>query len=76
MFKTCDWTLLYSLNTDGVSMGTFYERCRSWKITLIVIRDKGGFIFGAFCTEKWVKSTKFYGTGETFLFTFRDENKP
>ena len=40
------------------------------------MKDTHGYVFGAFCTETWKKSPTFYGTGETFLFTFREENKP
>ena len=32
-------------------------------------------MFGGFCTENWKKSTKFYGTGENFLFTFKFADK-
>lgn len=53
IIKTNDWELLYSLNSDGVSVGTFYERCKYWKLSLIVIKEKGGYIFGGFCTENW-----------------------
>lgn len=72
MYKTSDWTRLYSMNVDGVSTGTFYERCRGWKVTLIVIKEKNNYIFGGYCTDSWRSATKFYGTGETFLYTFRD----
>lgn len=72
MYKTCDWTRLFSMNIDGVSTGTFYEKCKKWKVTLLVVKEKHGYIFGAYCTDTWRTSSKFYGTGETFLFTFKD----
>jgi hypothetical protein len=40
MFKTSDWNLLYSLNIDGISTGTFYEKSKGWKYTLLVIKEK------------------------------------
>lgn len=67
--------MLYSLNRDGVSIGTFYEKARFFKQTLMIIKEKAGYIFGAYCTETWKSATKFYGTGENFLFTFRDGDK-
>lgn len=64
------------MNKDGVSVGTFYEKCKNYKVTLLFVRDKHGWVFGGFCTETWRKSNKFYGTGENFLFTFKDGDKP
>jgi hypothetical protein len=28
MSKMCDWELVYSLNRDGISMLTFFEKCK------------------------------------------------
>jgi hypothetical protein len=30
MLRTKDWELVFSINKDGVSVGTFYDRCRTW----------------------------------------------
>jgi hypothetical protein len=36
---------------------------------LIFIKDDGDNIFGAFVTESWrMSKSKFFGTGESFLF--------
>ena len=32
-----DWELVFSLNRDGVSVGTFFERCKHWTMTLLVV---------------------------------------
>lgn len=72
MMKTMDWTLVYSVNRDGVSVGTFFEKCRDWRYTLLVIKDTNGYVFGGFCCETWKQSTKFYGTGESFIYTFKN----
>lgn len=74
MMMTMDWTLVYTINRDGDSVGTFFEKCKDWKYTLLVVKDSNGWKFGAFCSEYWKKSTKFYGTGENFLFTFKDSD--
>lgn len=43
--------------------------CRSVAApTLLVIRDSAGHIFGSFTSEGWRVATRFYGTGETFVF--------
>lgn len=37
MLKTKDWELVYTPNRDGISVGTFYEKTKNWKITLLVV---------------------------------------
>ena len=76
MLKMADWSLAYSINRDGVSMGTFFQQCKDWRYALLVIKDTSGWVFGGFTCETWKKSTKFYGTGESFLFTLKDGNDP
>jgi hypothetical protein len=36
----------------------------------MVVRDTGGYVFGVFTPLKWEQQLEFYGSGETFLFTF------
>ncbi len=72
-YKLMDWTLLYSLNIDGCSIGTFLEKAKKCKNTVMVVQENKGNTFGGFCNEEWMLSTKFYGTGENFLYTFRDK---
>ena len=77
LYKSMNWKLLYSLNRDGVSLQTFFEKCKKQTTTLLVIRDTNKWVFGGFCTEAWRPSgTKFFGTGENFLFTFKNRNTP
>jgi hypothetical protein len=68
-----EWKLLYSINKDGVSMQTFYANTKNRDNTVIIIRDEFDCIFGAFCSEKWHVSSGYYGTGESFVFTFKNE---
>lgn len=42
---------------------------------MIVIRDYNNYIFGAYCSDFFHIQRKFYGNGETFLFTFKDTEK-
>jgi TLD len=53
MYRAKDWELLFTLNRDGVSLGTFYDRCKTWTITLLVVQDSNGWVFGGFCNETW-----------------------
>ncbi|KAL8735586.1 MAG: hypothetical protein Q9166_000755 [cf. Caloplaca sp. 2 TL-2023] len=67
------WSLAYSLEEDGVSLTTLYNKCASRSIPkgssfVIVIKDAAGGIFGAYLTDPPHPSPSFYGTGECFLW--------
>lgn len=66
-FRMNSWSLLYSTEKHGISLQTLYRRSVNAP-TLLVVRDAAGFVFGAFTTEGWHVATRFYGTGETFVF--------
>ncbi len=36
--------------------------------TLLVVRDSAGHVFGCFTAEGWRVATRYYGSGETFVF--------
>ena len=38
------------------------------------MEDKNGHKFGGFCTEEWFFSQSFYGTGDSFVFSFKDKD--
>lgn len=67
-----EWTRLFSVDSDGISFQTFYKNARDYSNTLLFIEDTNGYKFGAYCTEPWNVHKYFYGTGESFLFTFKD----
>jgi len=71
MYRLMPWRLLYRLSEDGVSMNTFAARLCNQETTLVIIKDSNSHIFGGFCTEEWLFSSSFYGTGDNFVFTFR-----
>jgi hypothetical protein len=37
LYKTKPWELVFTLSRDGVSVGTFYEKCREYTSTMIVV---------------------------------------
>ena len=70
-FAYSDWCLLYSTAVHGISLNTFYARTAGCGCCVLCIKDGSGNVFGAFCTE-WREPSnppKFYGCGETFLYS-------
>ena len=40
---------------------------------MLLVSDTRGAAFGAFCTEPWKVSPRYYGTGESFVFRLAPE---
>ncbi|XP_056378550.1 oxidation resistance protein 1 isoform X2 [Hyla sarda] len=65
------WTLVYSTAKHGMSLKTLYRTMLGLDTpVLLVIKDSDSQTFGALASEPFKISDCFYGTGETFLFTF------
>ncbi|XP_064203946.1 oxidation resistance protein 1-like isoform X2 [Anguilla rostrata] len=68
------WTLAFSTYKHGMSLKTLYRAMQDQDSPmLLVVRDGDGQLFGALASEPFKVSDGFYGTGETFLFTFCPE---
>jgi hypothetical protein len=67
-YQARDWSLLYSTSRHGISLQTLYRRAAGNSPSVLLVRDVGGYVFGAFCAEAWRPSARFFGTGETFVF--------
>ncbi|KAK8757026.1 hypothetical protein V5799_000272 [Amblyomma americanum] len=68
--------LVYSTNEHGSSLTNFYLRSESWEPTVLVVLTTREERFGAYCSTKWQERKQaYFGTGETFLFTFVPEPK-
>lgn len=62
------WVLLYSTLRDGISMQTLLRKAKGHAPTVLLVRDMSRNVFGAFCSESWRVSQRYFGTGETFVF--------
>lgn len=72
LFRMREWQKIYSVDTDGVSLQTFYKNAKNNSNCVLFIEDEMHYKFGCYTTAEWAVHKHFYGTGESFLFTFRD----
>lgn len=56
-----DWRLLFNSGKHGMSFSTFMGRLGEASPTLLLVRDKGGAVFGGIAHEPWKKTGTFYG---------------
>lgn len=68
--------ILFSSDTDGISLSTFFNKCDHHSPTVILIRTTDNDTIGSFCSEDWSKrydsSHTYFGTGETFVFSLTE----
>eukprot|EP00798_Chlamydomonas_sp_ICE-L_P000838 gene838-33569_t len=64
-FAHGSWKMLYCTQRDGISLNTLYRKAAGHAPSILVVKDTGGYIMGAFATEPWHIHPRFYGTGET-----------
>eukprot|EP00045_Choanoeca_perplexa_P009394 m.90395 g.90395 ORF g.90395 m.90395 type:complete len:258 (+) comp14881_c0_seq2:1128-1901(+) len=63
---------LFSTNTDGYNLASFYNKCQQESPTVLLVRTASGESFGAFLTAAWDlrrHESGYFGTGESFVFT-------
>ena len=68
-----EWSLMYSLEQNGVSLATLYKNADDYRGKrggfVLVVKDASGGVFGAYLSDAPHPSTHFYGNGECFLWT-------
>lgn len=70
------WSLIYSTEKHGFSLKTLYRLMQDIDSpVLLVVKDTEENVFGAMTSEEMKVSDHFYGTGESFLYTFYPEFK-
>lgn len=65
-----NFKLVFSPEEHGMSMRTFYFNTKNYKSYILVIKDENQNVFGGYISDEIRNSLDFYGTGETFVFTF------
>jgi hypothetical protein len=71
-----DFKLLYSMDKDGTGLITMIDKGSEYENTILVAKSDDNEIFGAYLSESLrVKYNDFYGTAETFVFTFYNTNR-
>ncbi|KAF2122130.1 hypothetical protein BDV96DRAFT_640195 [Lophiotrema nucula] len=67
-----EWELGYSLEQNGVSLGTLYEKVDAYRGRrggfVLVVQDASGGVFGAYLSDAPHPSPHFFGNGECFLW--------
>ena len=63
------WDLAYASRTDGISLRSLLRAGAHRSPSLLAVKDSAGGVFGAFVCEPWRVATRYYGTGESFVFT-------
>jgi hypothetical protein len=66
------WDLTYSLDQNGSTLSTLYSLCEKHRGRrggfILVVRDGGGNIFGAYLSDAPKPQAHYYGSGECFLW--------
>lgn len=71
------WTLAFTTTTMGFSLKSLYRSLSHYEgPVLLIIKDNEHSVFGAFSSCNLKPSESFYGTGETYLFTFNQQQQP
>ena len=63
------WDLAYASRTDGISLRSLLRAGSHRSPSVLAVKDAAGGVFGAFVCEPWRVATRYYGTGESFVFT-------
>ncbi|KAJ4977842.1 hypothetical protein NE237_008622 [Protea cynaroides] len=64
-----DWKLLYHSAIDGLSFITFLGNIQNGEgPTVLIIKDKKGYIYGGYASQPWERRSDFYGDMRSFLF--------
>jgi hypothetical protein len=52
-YRGYNWTKVFCLGRHGAALETLISRCREEEVTLLIMQDDGGTVFGGFVSERW-----------------------
>eukprot|EP00915_Cephaloidophora_sp_WS-2016_P008061 GHVH01011149.1.p1 GENE.GHVH01011149.1~~GHVH01011149.1.p1 ORF type:complete len:687 (+),score=87.63 GHVH01011149.1:101-2161(+) len=70
------WKLAFCMRRDGISFQTLYSKLRSFDRFLMIIEDEHNLVFGAFLPCEISPRSGYYGSRESFVFTYKDNKQP
>jgi len=62
------WRFLFSTLSDGESFSKMMGSILDKGATVMLIKEEGGHVFGAFADESWTVGPKFHGSAKCFTF--------
>ena len=71
LYRRKHWNLNFDISHDGVSYSTLFNNVKDSFPSLIVIEDTRSNVFGIYTPQALIDNNVFYGTGETFVFSFK-----
>lgn len=69
------WHLLFSSTLHGDSFSTLLGHVMKKGPTIIVVKDKDGYVFGGFASNSWDLKPKFTGSETCFVFKLKPDLK-
>lgn len=78
-FRLMSLELVFTTAEHGLNLGTLYQKCEAFEPTLLVIETGTKAKIGAFlsrCLKQREQADTFFGTGETFVFSLSNTDKP
>lgn len=64
-----EWKILYHSAINGMSFNTFLGSTSNGEgPTILIIKDKDGYIYGGYASQPWERHGDFYGDLKSFLF--------
>ncbi|XP_051149608.1 uncharacterized protein LOC127264197 isoform X2 [Andrographis paniculata] len=63
-----EWKLLYHSGIHGLSFNTFLGNIQNGGSTILIIKDKEGYIYGGYASQPWERHADFYGDMRSFVF--------
>lgn len=74
LYRMNPWRMLYSITKHGAHTSKLYDAAsQAPGATLLIVKDSYNMAFGAFLTRSWPEVRGDFGNGETFLYTFENQ---